>query len=60
MVFKGIIDSVTRAPAYYLYLCEQLPAGVKFLLRVFIDLHMRKLIIGVLPRRRIKEIAITN
>ena len=60
MVFKGIIDSITRARAYYLYLCEHLPACVKFLLRVSIELHMRKLIRGVLPRRRVKEVAITR
>ena len=42
------------------YLCEQLPACARFLLRVFIELHMRKLIRGVLPRRHQKEVAITS
>ena len=42
MVFKGIIDSITRARAYYLYLCEHLPACVKFLLRVSIELAHEK------------------
>ena len=59
MVFKVIIDSVTRARAYSLgglkaYLCEQLPACVQFLRPLFIELQMRKLIRCELPRRRVK------